>query len=213
MQPNIIDVNHSVYLQAQDQKAEHWAKHGEPGSLNQRNGGAHWGYLHRLLKQSASDGRGFVAGQSISIADIVLFDITDLYLRVYENEMRSNVRILLDCSQPGVVLCMVVRSPAPHYVCVRSDTMHKYGRHGVGSCVVVCCWLILWVAEPVECCMPWCRIDLYSCPVSKCRPSQLEHSAERCAVPGGGCASRCNRRVQGNQGVHCQWRTVREGQQ
>lgn len=79
-------------LQAQDHKAEHWAKHGDPGSANQRNGGAHWLYLNHLLKKNASDGRGPAAGQKISIADIVLFDITDLYLRVYESEMRSNVR-------------------------------------------------------------------------------------------------------------------------
>ena len=70
----------------------HWAKHGDTGSLGQRNGGAHWAYLSRLLKRNASNGQGPVVGQTLSIADAVLFDITDLYLRVFENEMKSTVR-------------------------------------------------------------------------------------------------------------------------
>ena len=82
-------------VQEEDKKLKHWAQHGDTSSVGQRNGGAHWAYLARLLKKNAPDGKSPIVGDKISIADIVLFDIADLYLRVFETEMRNTVRMLV----------------------------------------------------------------------------------------------------------------------
>jgi hypothetical protein len=82
-------------VQAEDKKLEHWAQHGDDSSVGQRNGGAHWKYLCNFLKKSAPDGKGPIVGKQISIADVVLFDISDLYLRIFDAWMRSTVRARL----------------------------------------------------------------------------------------------------------------------
>lgn len=82
---------HLIYTDqlADDKKAEHWQLHGSPESTGSRNGGAHLTYLSNLLKRNAADGRGFVSGSNVSIADCILFDIVELYVRIFEGEMKA----------------------------------------------------------------------------------------------------------------------------
>jgi len=50
------------------------------GSMNAKNGGAHFVYLQNYLKRN-ENGEGFIVGKHLSIADIQLFDIIDVHLR------------------------------------------------------------------------------------------------------------------------------------
>jgi hypothetical protein len=45
-----------------------------------------------LVKANAPDGNGFCAGSKLSIADVALMDLADLYLRIFDAEMRATVR-------------------------------------------------------------------------------------------------------------------------
>jgi hypothetical protein len=79
-------------MQAPDKMEAHWAAHGEAASRSQRNGGAHWGYLSALLTKNSPDGRGPPVGQSFSVADTSLFELTHAYLSIFGTEMRETVR-------------------------------------------------------------------------------------------------------------------------
>jgi glutathione S-transferase len=61
--------------------------HIDPASAaGQRNGGAHWAYLAALLVRSSS---GYVGGGELSIGDIVLWDLLDTHLRIFEAELKQ----------------------------------------------------------------------------------------------------------------------------
>lgn len=50
-------------------KAAYLAKHVDPKTVQERNGGAHFQFLTNILERN-NGGQGFVAGHAISIADI-----------------------------------------------------------------------------------------------------------------------------------------------
>lgn len=80
----------AVWLCVQEEaaKAKHWETHGNPDSISERNGGAHWGQLAGLLRAS---GTSFVTGTAMTVADCALFDLTDNYMRTFGDHMRSQV--------------------------------------------------------------------------------------------------------------------------
>jgi glutathione S-transferase len=53
-----------------------------------RNGGAHFAYLDCMLKKMQNGG-AFVLGSNSSVADIMLFDIVDMHLRIYGDEFKG----------------------------------------------------------------------------------------------------------------------------
>lgn len=75
--------------------AKYIATHVEPGTMNGRNGGAHWGYLDRLLKKNKG-GHGFFVGDKITIADIQLFDLLDIHAPFIGKELAKFYPALLD---------------------------------------------------------------------------------------------------------------------
>eukprot|EP00798_Chlamydomonas_sp_ICE-L_P015212 gene15212-21289_t len=72
-------------LLSDEAKAAYWTGHFDKTSSTVRNGGAHALYLALILGKSTT---GWVAGtSSASMADIALYDIVDLQLRTFKQEM------------------------------------------------------------------------------------------------------------------------------
>lgn len=80
--------------QADDKKAEHWEAHGVKAAA-QTSRGCHLLFLSALLKKNAPEGKGFVVGSKLSIADCILMDLLELYMRAFPSEMADLVRPLL----------------------------------------------------------------------------------------------------------------------
>lgn len=78
-------------MQDEGRIADHWTAHGDPATRDQRNGGAHWAYLSRLLNNNSASGEGPVVGASKTIADTTLFEVSHIYLQLYPEEMRAAV--------------------------------------------------------------------------------------------------------------------------
>ena len=78
-----IDLIYNAQL-ANDAKAAYCAKHCSPATISDRNGGAHLSYLEVILGQGP-----FMVGTSLSIADIAVFDVVDLHLRILDAEVRA----------------------------------------------------------------------------------------------------------------------------
>jgi len=68
-------------------KAAYYTAHIDPSSQEGRNGGAHFGYLDTLLKASGS---GFMVGSGLSAADLCVFDIVDLHVRIFPEQMAKD---------------------------------------------------------------------------------------------------------------------------
>lgn len=71
-----------------DAKKAYWATHGDKANVSQRNGGAHFEFLERLLRKAG--GKWFVGG-SPTAADLAVFDVVHLHLRpaLFPDEMRA----------------------------------------------------------------------------------------------------------------------------
>ena len=77
-----------LLFQADAAKAAYYTAHIDPSSQEGRNGGAHFGYLDILLKASGS---GFMVGSGLTAADLCVFDIVDLHVRIFPEEMAKDV--------------------------------------------------------------------------------------------------------------------------
>ena len=78
-------------LQSEPAKHAAWETHCDPSTTGARNGGAHFAYLAQLAERCGGEG-GWAAGSQLSIADILLFDIVDLFLRVYGEQVGADRR-------------------------------------------------------------------------------------------------------------------------
>jgi glutathione S-transferase len=58
-----------------------------------RNGGAHFEYLETLLA-SNSGGSGFFVGSGLTAADLCVWEIVDLHMRLFKDQMEATVRQL-----------------------------------------------------------------------------------------------------------------------
>lgn len=69
-------------------KDAYWGKHcAKAGAIGKNNGGAHWEYLARMLRASKS---GYAAGGSgMTVADIALWELCDLHMRIWPKEMAA----------------------------------------------------------------------------------------------------------------------------
>ena len=79
-----------------DAKKEYATVHFAAESVTTRNGGAHFQYLENFLKRH-NDGAGWAVGDSLTIADIHLFDIVDLHLReqLFPQEVKDKFPLLV----------------------------------------------------------------------------------------------------------------------
>ncbi len=71
-----------------------------------RNSGAHFAYLDCMLKKCQNGGE-FALGEKFSVADIMIFDIVDMHLRIYGDDFKSAWPALVACHEsvaalPGV---------------------------------------------------------------------------------------------------------------
>ena len=92
-------VSKEYLSQAPEKLTEYWEAHCNPATAfcGARNGGAHWVYISNILKANCADGAGCVVGTTPTIADCILFDVLDLFVRIYEDGMKTNVRFI-DCA-------------------------------------------------------------------------------------------------------------------
>jgi hypothetical protein len=66
-----------------------WDTHCDPSTANGRNGGAHLAYFEELLKAGSS---GYMVGAGLTAADLCVFDMVDLLLLIYPDQLPSAVR-------------------------------------------------------------------------------------------------------------------------
>jgi glutathione S-transferase P len=57
-----------------------WSAHCDPLTTSARNAGAHFSYLANLI---ARTGDAFAVGSSLTVADIAIFDMVDMMLRIF----------------------------------------------------------------------------------------------------------------------------------
>ncbi len=69
---------------ADDAKATYATEHCDPSSKHARNGGAHLAFLAALLGD-----KEWMVGDAVSVADIAVFDLVDLHLRILGEELRG----------------------------------------------------------------------------------------------------------------------------
>jgi glutathione S-transferase len=74
--------------QADPAKATFWETHCDPSTANGRNGGAHLAYFEELLKAGSS---GWMVGAGLTAADLCVFDMVVLLLRIYPDQLPSAV--------------------------------------------------------------------------------------------------------------------------
>lgn len=77
-----------IYVEklAEDAKTEYWRAHFDPSTCKDQRGGAHMLYFSQLLKRYPGK---YMVGDSISIADIVLFDLLELHIRIYKQHLKA----------------------------------------------------------------------------------------------------------------------------
>ncbi|KAL4443462.1 hypothetical protein ABPG75_011199 [Micractinium tetrahymenae] len=69
-------------------KKSYWSAHIDPASATgSRNGGAHFTYLAKLVERYGAE--GWAVGGKMSIADVLLFDLTDVHTRAFGAEFGS----------------------------------------------------------------------------------------------------------------------------
>lgn len=79
---------------APEAKATYWATHGALDSTEARNKGSHLAYMEGLLARNGGGG-AYVIGTALSAADLCLWDIIDLHLRIFGDELRASYPLLV----------------------------------------------------------------------------------------------------------------------
>jgi glutathione S-transferase len=74
----------SAFLQADEAKTTYWRTHCDPSTTGERNEGAHFTYISKLVAKHGRD--GWAVGSQLSMADILLFDIVDMHQRIYPDQ-------------------------------------------------------------------------------------------------------------------------------
>lgn len=64
-------------------KEQFFKAHCDPSTMWERNGGAHFEYLEKLIQRNEASGSGYSVGEGLTISDIVLFDMVDMMFRIY----------------------------------------------------------------------------------------------------------------------------------
>lgn len=77
-------------LQKPEAKDAYWQTHGAKDSSNGRNGGAHFDYLESLLASNGG-GAGFFVGSGLTAADLCVWEILDLHMRLFKDQVEATV--------------------------------------------------------------------------------------------------------------------------
>ncbi|KAL4423230.1 hypothetical protein ABPG77_000022 [Micractinium sp. CCAP 211/92] len=87
LKSRIVPLVYRHNMQTEEAKQEHWDIHAAPGAVNGLEvRGAHLLHLQRFVDRHGQG--GFAVGPSLTIADLALFDLTDLYLTKYGDKLR-----------------------------------------------------------------------------------------------------------------------------
>ncbi|CAD7696724.1 unnamed protein product [Ostreobium quekettii] len=78
----------------EEAKSEYWTKRFDPSTSGERNGGAHMLYFSKFLKRY---GGKFVVGSAVSIADVALFDLLEINIRLFQNHLGAMVFAARTC--------------------------------------------------------------------------------------------------------------------
>lgn len=78
-------------LQKPEAKEAYAQTHISKDSANGRNGGAHFDYLESLLASNGG-GSGFFVGSGLTAADLCVWEIVDLHMRLFKEQMEATVR-------------------------------------------------------------------------------------------------------------------------
>lgn len=62
-------------------KAKYWHAHCDPTTTCERNGGAHFVYIAGMMEKFGKS--GFMVGTGLTVADIMVFDIVDMHVRIW----------------------------------------------------------------------------------------------------------------------------------
>ncbi|WIA09015.1 hypothetical protein OEZ85_008429 [Tetradesmus obliquus] len=78
----------------EEAKAAYQAAHIAPDSSTGRNSGAHFAFLEQLLARNGG-GSGFIVGTSLTAADLCVWEIVDLHLRIFKEEVTAAYPLLV----------------------------------------------------------------------------------------------------------------------
>jgi glutathione S-transferase len=70
-----------------DSVEKYYSSYIDPDTKSERNGGAHFFYIDRLVKKTGKD--GFAVGNKLTIADILLFDLVDFHVRIFNERFEQ----------------------------------------------------------------------------------------------------------------------------
>jgi glutathione S-transferase len=84
------------YPQKPEAKDTYWQTHGAKDSANGNNGGAHFDYLESLLAANAG-GAGFFVGSGLTAADLCVWQILDLHMRLFKEQVEATVSHTQGC--------------------------------------------------------------------------------------------------------------------
>jgi glutathione S-transferase len=68
-------------------KAAYWTAHADAATTAERNGGAHFTFLADFIKRTGE--QGFAVGAKLTIADIMLFDIVGMHIRIFDDQFTA----------------------------------------------------------------------------------------------------------------------------
>lgn len=80
-------------LLSDEAKEEYWSTRLDPNNHIGRNGGCHFSFLVNLLEKYGSD--GYAVGNALTMADIAVFNLVDLHLRLWPEELPATWPVLL----------------------------------------------------------------------------------------------------------------------
>eukprot|EP01023_Acetabularia_acetabulum_P001374 TRINITY_DN10520_c0_g1_i3.p1 TRINITY_DN10520_c0_g1~~TRINITY_DN10520_c0_g1_i3.p1 ORF type:complete len:227 (+),score=19.17 TRINITY_DN10520_c0_g1_i3:238-918(+) len=80
---------------SEEAKKQYIETHISTDGIKMLNFGAHFYYLNRLLMQN-KEGKSFVIGDSLSVADLQLFDIVDIHVRIFGDLIQQTYPALLE---------------------------------------------------------------------------------------------------------------------
>lgn len=84
--------------QKPEAKETYWKTHGNKESANGSTDGVHFDYLETLLAGNGG-GTGYIVGGGLTAADLCVWEIVDLHMRTFRDQMEATVRDKQKCER------------------------------------------------------------------------------------------------------------------